>query len=141
MQDTATIETSGMSSRWRAISLIIIAALEAWLIWWAATRFIPKPDSWHQMMFLLMTATLVATGFDIANKGMPTRLAFCFWLCLVGSSTVHDIGRIWNRSTSADPMLTLVNDAIQVAACIIWIWRNPFLTTKTNPVIIKKEFT
>src|SRR5271156_509739 len=102
MQDTAPIEMSGMSSRWRAVSLIIIAALEAWLIWWTTTQILPKPDSWHLLTFLLMTATLVATGFDIANKGMPTRVAFCFWLCLVVSGTVHDIGRIWNHSTSAD---------------------------------------
>ena len=140
MPDANTIAAKTMSSRWRAVSLLIIGALQV-LIVWMTVRFIPSWDSWHQLMFVLITATLVASGYDIAMKGRLTRLAFCFWLPPFVCAFARDIGRVWNHDPNVDPFFTLLSDAFYIFMVITWILTDPFGPKKTSPVIIKKEFT
>jgi hypothetical protein len=134
------IEAKTMSSRWRAVSLLIIATLQVLLVW-TALRFIPRWHSLRLIMLLLFTATLVATGYDIAMKGRPTRLALCFWLPPFVFAFAHDIGRAWNHDPNVDPVFTLLFDAFYIFMVVTWVLQDPFGPKKTSPVIIKKEFT
>jgi hypothetical protein len=134
------IETKTMSSRWRVVSLLIIAAFQVLLVW-TAVRFIPRWYSWRPLMFVLITSALFASGYDIAMRGRPTRLAFCFWLPPVVFACTRDIGRAWNHDPNMDPVFTLLFDAFYIFMVIIWILRDPFGPKRTSPVIIKKGFT
>lgn len=140
MPDANMIEAKTMSSRWRAFSLLIIATLQILFVW-TAVRLIPRWYSWRLVMLVLFTATLVATGYDIAMKGRPTRLAFCFWLPPFFFAFARDIGRAWNHDPNVDPVFTLLFDALYVFMVISWILTDPFGPKKSSPVIIKKEFT
>ena len=140
MPDASMIAAKTMSARWRAVSLVIIATLQVLLVW-TVVRFIPRWDSWRLLLFALFTATLVATGYDIATKGRPTRLAFCFWLPPVVFAFARDIARAWNHDANVDPVFTLFFDAVYIFMVITWILQDPFGPKRTSPIIIKKEFT
>jgi predicted membrane channel-forming protein YqfA (hemolysin III family) len=140
MQDSATIETSGMSSRWRTVCVIIIASLEVLFVWFVV-RFVPTWDWWRLVMVMFLAAALAATGYDIAKKGKPTRLAFCFWLCVVLSGTVRDVYRVWNHNPNVDPIFALFGDALYIVLCIAWIWKNPLGPKKVDTLTIKQDFT
>jgi hypothetical protein len=140
MLDANTIAAKTMSSRWRAVCLFIIATLQVLFVW-IAVRIIPRWDSWHLLMFVLITATLVANGYDIATKGRLTRLAFCFWLPPFVCAFARDIGRAWNHDPNVDPVFTLLSHAFYIFMILTWILTDPLGPKKTSPVIIKKEFT
>jgi hypothetical protein len=140
MPDANTIATKTMSSRWRAVSILIIGTLQVLFVW-TAVRFVPRWDSWHLLMFVLITATLLANGYDIATKGRLTRLAFCFWLPPFVCAFAYDIVRAWNHDPNMDPFFRLLVDACYVFMVLTWILTDPFGPKKGVPVIIKKTFT
>jgi hypothetical protein len=135
------IDAKTMSSRWRMFCLLIIASLQVALVCRAATHIIPERNWWLTLLSVLFTATLIATGYDIAVKGRPTRLAFCFWLPPFICAFAYDIVRAWNHDPNMDPFFRLLVDACYVFMVLTWILTDPFGPKKGVPVIIKKTFT
>jgi hypothetical protein len=140
MPDASMIAAKTMSSRWRAVCLLIIATLQVLLVW-TAIRFVPRWDSWRWLVFGLSTAVLTATGYDIAKKGNLTRIAFFSWLCLFTTKFVHDIYGFWNHDPNVDLFFTLFADVFYIFIISVWTWRNPFGPKKVDPVTIKGNFT
>jgi len=140
MQDANTIETKKLGTRWRAFGLFIIATLQVSVVW-IAMRFIPRWDSWRLLIFVLTTAALVTTGYEIAKKGRPTRLTFVFWLCLFVGNFVRDVHRFWNHDSNVDLFFTLFAEAFYVFFLLVCVWRNPFGVRKIDPVAAKRDFT
>jgi hypothetical protein len=140
MPDTHSTEATGWSSRWRAVSLFIIATLQVMLVW-ITVRSIPRGDSWRLLFFGLITAALAATAYDIAKRGKLTRLAFIFWLCLCISKFVNDVYRFWNHDPNVDLFFTLFGDIFYIFIISVWIWRNPFGPKKIDSLTIKRDLT
>jgi hypothetical protein len=141
MQDANMIAEKRLSAPWRAVCLFVIVILEILLVWRTVTHIIPEHNSWLLLFAALATALLIATGYEIAMKGTPTRLAFCFWLAFFVSALARDIGRAWNHDPNVDPFFTPLFDAGYILMVTTWILTDPFGPKKSNPVIIKKEFT
>ena len=77
MPDATTTEIEGMGLRWRIVCVLIIVILQALLVWMAIQSSL-RWDSWRLLLFALITAVLVTSGYEIAKKGKPTRFAFFF---------------------------------------------------------------
>jgi hypothetical protein len=127
-----------MGLRWRIVCLLIIATLQVLLVW-AAIRFGPRRDWGHLAMTVFGTAALLVTGYELVQKGKPTRLTFCFWLGPFVTVFVRDIGRIWNRDPNVDPSFTLFISAVNIIFIILWIVMNP-LGPKQKGLGINRRF-
>jgi hypothetical protein len=141
MQDANLIAAKRLSAPWRAVCLFVIVVLEILLVWRTVTHILPERDSWLLLFSALATATLVASGYDIATKGRLTRLAFWFWLPPFVCGLARDINRVWNHDPNIDPFFRLLVDAGYIFMVITWILADPFGPKKGSPAIIKKEFT
>ena len=140
MQDANTIETKKLGTRWRAFGLFIIATSQVSVVW-IAVRFIPRWDSWRLLVFVLTTAALVTTGYEIAKKGRPTLLTFVFWLCLFVGNFVRDVHRFWNHDPNVDFFFTLLMEAFYILIALVWIWKSPFGVRKIHPMTTKPNLT
>jgi hypothetical protein len=141
MQDANIIAAKSLSAPWRSVCLFVIVNLEILLVWRTVTHILPEHNSWLLLLSVLSTATLIASGYDIAMKGRLTPLAYYFWLPPFVCAFARDIGRAWNHDPNVDPVFTLLFDAFYVFMVITWILSDPFGPKKGSPVIVEKEFT
>jgi hypothetical protein len=140
MPDATTTELQGMKRKWRTFCLLIIAILQV-LILRGVVRSFPRWDSWHLVVFALGTAGLFTTGCDIALKGKPTRLPFCFFLGMFAVIFLNGVVRIWNHDPGLDPAWTIFTGLGNIGLMALCILMNPFGLKKTSPAIIRKDFT
>src|SRR5580704_12638112 len=109
MQAAHGAESNGLSSRWRASWLMIIAMVQSLLIWQLIDQLskVSKTIAWLDVFFFFFKQK---TAYEIVTRGTLTQKILWWIFLTLGSSLGVDIFKLLHHSLTRDPFLTIFND-------------------------------
>jgi len=125
MSAVNNVESKGLSSRWRAFYVVILATLQVLVIW----RLVEELSAarWTFAWLAVTLTGVLATGLHgLATRVNPTQKILWWVFILLVSMLGVDIFKLLHHSLKRDPFLTIFTEVFWIGLCILWIRRHPF---------------